>query len=438
MGKRRAGRLLRPGLSLLLVGLLIAFAAVANASSSTGGPNANQSLAASIKASLKYTGGTAGKANPKLSPIGVGWANEDQGIAPQPGITHNVEAAFKFINDYLGGANGHPLELITSPQCVLGATEAQGTLCAQALLNNPATKVILFGYAPVGGRSFLATAEAQKKVPIVGAVPLSPSDLSVKNAFWTTGGPFSVFSIATFMKQYLHATSVGEIYPSDPAETPFINTFTTELKSAGINPTNVYIPSGATDVLAEVEAANPNSLNVMSVNPFTVGQCIAESKAITTVGFKGPVTTIGSNCLDPAVKAALGDYPKYIYQQEYPNPGILDPSGQTGTEFAALKKFEPKTWQSDVVAFYAQSYFGLPMQLDKWFRTLVPKKAVNFANLSKLILAFHGPIWGGPPKLSFGSGPTPAAGSISSIYTKYLGNGKWKYASGWVNAPPLG
>src|SRR5688500_7170890 len=59
---------------------------------------------------VKFVGGKAGKANPRLKPVVIGWVNQQGGQAEiGPLATPAAEIAVRLVNDSLGGINGHPL-----------------------------------------------------------------------------------------------------------------------------------------------------------------------------------------------------------------------------------------------------------------------------------------------------------------------------------------
>lgn len=62
---------------------------------------------------LRYTGGTAGKANPALAPVTIGLVNMQGGPPSEsfPQSTAAAQAAVKMINAELGGVHGHPVRL---------------------------------------------------------------------------------------------------------------------------------------------------------------------------------------------------------------------------------------------------------------------------------------------------------------------------------------
>ena len=67
----------------------------------------------SITNYVAYTDGTATAANPRLSPVTIGWVNQQGGGLAFPNATLGAQAAVKYINTRLGGINGHPLQLAT-------------------------------------------------------------------------------------------------------------------------------------------------------------------------------------------------------------------------------------------------------------------------------------------------------------------------------------
>src|SRR5919197_647917 len=86
---------------------VFALAAVATALGAAAAMAATPSK--SVTNYLAYVGGKAGKANPKLSPIKIGYVNQEGGAIVIGKTNDNgVQAAVKYINTYAGGIGGHP------------------------------------------------------------------------------------------------------------------------------------------------------------------------------------------------------------------------------------------------------------------------------------------------------------------------------------------
>ena len=83
---------------------------------------------------LKYVGGKARKANTKLSPIKIGYVNQEGGpIVIGKTNDNGVQAAVKYVNTYAGGIGGHPLVVVN---CFIASCEDEGQKCGQKFAND--------------------------------------------------------------------------------------------------------------------------------------------------------------------------------------------------------------------------------------------------------------------------------------------------------------
>ena len=73
------------------------------------------------------------------------------------------------------------------------------------------------------------------------------------------------------------------------------------------------------------------------------------------------------------------------------------------------------------------------MTLAKWLNEIGASHLTSAAITAKA-RAFTGPEFLGSPHIKFGVQPFPAVGSLGVRFFTYLGNGKWKDATGgkWV------
>src|SRR4051794_9511446 len=121
---------------------------------------------------LSYVHGKAGKANPKLSPVYVGWVNQQGGqVVIGAEATPGAQFAVKYINNELGGIGGHPLKLVT---CFVQSAEEEGTTCGQKFVNNKSIKVIDEGAVATGIQSLYSTVHGAK--PVIVGVATTPVD----------------------------------------------------------------------------------------------------------------------------------------------------------------------------------------------------------------------------------------------------------------------
>ena len=72
--------------------------------------------------------------------------------------------------------------------------------CGQQMVNDKATKAILFGFVTIGNQSIYATVKGTK--PIIGGVTANAADPTAKNAYFLNGSQTSVLGpFGTYTKQ---------------------------------------------------------------------------------------------------------------------------------------------------------------------------------------------------------------------------------------------
>src|ERR1700736_1909143 len=111
---------------------------------------------------LKYTGGTAGKANDSLAPIVIGYVNQEGGVPAFPEATAGAEAAVGYINSELGGIAGHKLVL---KKCLVQAEE-DGQKCGTEMVNDATVKAVLTGVLTAGGDSLYKVIAHKLPLPV--------------------------------------------------------------------------------------------------------------------------------------------------------------------------------------------------------------------------------------------------------------------------------
>ena len=115
---------------------------------------------------VQYTGGTKGAADASKSKIVIGWTNQQGGPAdPSPYATDGAKLAVKYVNEELGGVDGHPIELAS---CFTSTTEEQGQSCGQKFANDDDVDVVAVGAMSIGSQPLMASIDGAK--PIVYSV----------------------------------------------------------------------------------------------------------------------------------------------------------------------------------------------------------------------------------------------------------------------------
>ena len=130
-----------------------------------------------------YIGGS-GAADASLSPIKVGYFNQQGGAVVVSDTNINgVNAAVKFINEEAGGIGGHPLEVVT---CYIANTEEEGQQCGQQFANDDSIVAVVTGPTFIGTESLYAALAGSK--PVVVGVSVNPVDTVQATAAVLFGG----------------------------------------------------------------------------------------------------------------------------------------------------------------------------------------------------------------------------------------------------------
>jgi len=415
-GPRRWGRPAVVALLVLAVGLGLTIpVALGGATASTAVTNY-----------VRFVGGKAGKANPKLKPVGIGWGNQQGGQAEiGPLATPAAEIAVKLVNDSLGGIGGHPLKL---KECFIRSAEEEGTKCGQQMLNDKSVSVVLIGgigidqsmYAALGG-----------KKPVVGGVIVSPAGERYKPGFGLFGSGTSVLSpYATFAKNTLKANSAAVVYPQIPGIAENGVAIVNAMKKAGISVKQVGYDPNTTDLVGPLTAAGAQNADVIVLQDVAAG-CVNLAKALAQLKLDKKVLT-NPLCLDPRVAQGLGgDYPKWTW-------AIASSLGfdTTDPSVAPFLKVFKKYGQAKITPDpWTPVAFGQTLTVVKWLNAIGPTKITPLA-IVKQARAFRGPVPLGAPSVRCGKyASLPAVCNDQTQFFEYEGGGKFKRVSSWVRPP---
>jgi branched-chain amino acid transport system substrate-binding protein len=440
---RRHRKTAYAGIAAFAVALLAAAGCSSSSSSSSTSPPASSAAAApspsgttgglgaqSVTNYLTYTGGKSGPANSSLTPVTVGFVNQ-QGGAQVIGqhATDGAEMAIKYINAQLGGVDGHPIQLDT---CFIASAEEEGTGCAQKFLANKNVHVIAMGAAVIGVQSFYSTLGGA--IPVVGGVAALGIDGAQKNTAVLFGDATSVLGpMGTYGKDVLHAKTAVILYPDTASATPGALATEAGLKAAGISVKMGPYPETTTDltgVLASTGAASAD----MVIPAVAAPDCVNIEKALTQQGITDPKKIIAAPlCLNGQVAAGLGgDFPKWTYliasslYGDTTDPGMIEYMKLAQTYSTPANAPDP--W--NIVDF------GQMMTIDKVLNQ------VGYANLApaailSAVKAFKGPQALGAPALECGYDPSaPGVCNNRSQFFEYAGHNKWIKTAGWTQPPP--
>ena len=235
-----------------------AASASASVSASSAGTSAATAYAGSVTNYPQYVG-ASGAANKSLSPVTIGWV-EEQGGPPNesfPQATAAAEATVKFINAALGGVHGHPVQL---SQCYIAGVEAQGTTCGDQMVNTKGVEAIVEGIDAVGNASMYGVVNGA--IPTLVGVSADSADNTGKNVFELEGsGVSATVAFGPFLrKEYPNDTTVAIAYQNIPGAAPISEAIEASAKASGFKVTMIPYSATATDLVAQATqlADNPS------------------------------------------------------------------------------------------------------------------------------------------------------------------------------------
>jgi ABC-type branched-subunit amino acid transport system substrate-binding protein len=346
---------------------------------------------------VAYTGGTAGPANSKLSPVYLGWVNQQGGtddIAPE--ATIGAQFSVSYINKYLGGIDGHPLKLV---ECFIPDTVSAAASCGDEMANNPKVEQIVIG-APlvVGNQAFESALVSTHK--LLNMFDGSGEDANYRNAVWLYGSATSLEGpIATFLADDLHAKTVAIVEPNTPGTAASVNAVTTGLTLDHVKYTSVSYDPSDTDFTATLEAAGASTAGALLISA-EGSECGDMYLALNQLNIKTPVVLAGPTCDTPAIAASTGGkLPRWYFAigstlyTDSTDPAALALQKAFGTDPSFAQQWGADTW--------IDTTFSQVLTAAK-FMNEVGVNHLTAKNLEKTASSFRGPMLWGPPQLVCG------------------------------------
>jgi branched-chain amino acid transport system substrate-binding protein len=198
-----------------------------------------------------------------------------------------AEAAAQYVNEYLGGIGGRPIELSS---CSTDQTPTGATNCANQFISD-GVAAVLNGVSGQGGSVYPAVAEAG--IPVFVAGTLDQPSLGAEHVYVMTNGIITALAGPAQVAADDGITTAAIIVIDVPAASgPISQAAPIFYGNAGVTADIVAIPPDAPDltpqVQAEVTANNPGQFAIVGDPPF----CAKAINAIESVGFTGNIVVI--------------------------------------------------------------------------------------------------------------------------------------------------
>jgi branched-chain amino acid transport system substrate-binding protein len=389
--------------------------------------------AAAVTNYMKYVDAKkGGAANKSLSPVTVGFVNQQGGaVVIGANATNGAQLAVAYANAQLGGIDGHPIKLNT---CFIANTEAEGTTCGQQFLAAKGLSVIDEGAVATGIQSLYRTLGGSR--PVIAGVATTPVDDVQKYAVILFGdGTHVLAPYATYAKNVLHAKTVADVYENEPGLVPDVQAQIAALKEDGITVTSSAYPPTETDVITPLTSAKAASADMVIVNTDANG-CVNMANALTQVGITDPKKIVANPlCLNAQVISALGDFPKWTYGIASSLDGDTSDKG-VAPYVAIAKKYGDGANAADP---WNIVNFGTMISTIRFLNEVANAKGVSGITPARVLAAakaFKGPQALGAPSLDCGKFKTaPAVCNDRAQFFAYQGKGVFTKEAGWLEGP---
>lgn len=379
---------------------------------------------------VKYVGGHAGPANPKLAPISIGWVNQQGGtddIAPE--TTVGAQVAVKWLNTYGGGIGGHPVKLVT---CYIPDTVSSAQQCGQEFANNKSVSAVAMGAVAVGNQSFeQALAPTHKTIAFL--ISLANVDDSYKPGYALYGDNTHILApYATFAKNVLHAKRVAVIYENGPGASLGPDIIVDALKHVGIKTSIVGFDPTTTDLTTPLTAAGVQNADMVIS---TVGgtDCSNLYKAMQELGLTKKVKVgVFGPCASSQVQTADGGKlpPGWYYASA--NSAYQDPADPDGPAFYKVTKlFGDTQYAADP---WVTDGFGQIITVAKWMTEAGPDH-ITPKTVAAEAAKFKGPIPFGAQHLVCGQFKNAPAACNDKSTLYFDVNGVFHAVDRWVGPP---
>ena len=209
-----------------------------------------------------------------------------------------AEAAAGYVNHYLGGVAGHPIDLVT---CESHQTPAGATACATKMVDEKVVAV-LNGVTGQGGPLFSGLAGSN--IPLIVFASLDQDTVLKPGAFVLTNTFGSIISGPAALAHSDGVRRAAVLVIDLPAATSGVKSVgPTFYKNAGVDLDIVTVPPGTADMTPQIQAEmgkEPGQIQIIGDAAF----CTSALKAMKTLGFRGTIVPI-AQCIDEGTSASL-------------------------------------------------------------------------------------------------------------------------------------
>jgi branched-chain amino acid transport system substrate-binding protein len=276
---------------------LVAAGCSSSGSGSSGGSSTTASGSSTAAASNSVFG-TPKKATG--TPYVFGMINDETGAVTFPEARQGAIAAANYVNNYLGGINGHPIQI---NNCTGDGTPATAARCANQLAATHPMAIL--GAADVGAPASIPIYQ-HANLAYLGGIPFTPVPMVAPNSiqFWSVSVGDNA-AAAVYAGKTLGVKSVALVYFSNPQGESIIPQITPVFKAAGVT-TIKYVPLSPTSPDPSPQAALVESSGAQLAYVDVPNGCGNMLKALKSVGYTGKIMGIDPCGAPPVIEASAG------------------------------------------------------------------------------------------------------------------------------------
>src|SRR5580693_4507798 len=315
--------------TVAVIGLVAAGCSSSGSSSSSSSSSTTPSSGSTTAAASSSVFGTPKKATG--SPYVFGMINDETGAVTFPEARQGSIAAINYVNNYLNGINGHPIQI---DSCIGDGTPATAARCANQLVADHPLAIL--GAADVGAPASIPIYQ-HADLAYLGGIPFTPVPETAANSiqFWSVSVGDNA-AAAVYAGKTLGVKSVALVYFSNAQGESIIPQITPVFKAAGVT-TIKYVPLSPTSPDPSPQAALVESSGAELAYVDVPNGCGNVLKSLKSVGYTGKIMGIDP-CGAPPVIAASADGAQGMY---IASPFLLQSGSTPQAQLfsAAMKKW---------------------------------------------------------------------------------------------------
>ncbi|HKY16685.1 MAG TPA: ABC transporter substrate-binding protein [Microthrixaceae bacterium] len=336
------------------------------------------------------------------TPIKVGLIVDGKSDAmDSTSVLQSGEATAEYVNEHLGGINGHPIEI---EPCETGQTPAGASTCAVQMLDAGVATVIV----PLSAQdNAVVNGLKDSGIPYVTYLTANPAIVTSPNAF-VLPNPFAAIAAPAALANERGIDKVGLVVIDVPATTGPITALATPIfEKAGVEFDMINVSPQVADMTPQIQKAMSDGNEMLLVggtDQFTVSAI----KAMNQLGFEGDIVLAGGASAENVAEALPGE----LEGVTTVSPMTSDPADPDVQLFeAVLAKYAPDIERTGVTPNGFAAVLGFARALAG------STAAVDAASITTALGSMPQPIdlpLGGGITFQCGAKPIPFAPSICS------------------------